>query len=374
MSIVRSFFLNILAVLLLGLPVSAHAVDSLWPPQDTIQSRLIDREQMYQCSHRPPDGYTGHLLLDSKYDQDDASKSSLTKISPATMQIRDYITSYHSGLLKIIGYYEKARTKSDVNQSLACLDEWLDTWAHSDALLSREVTSTGRAARKWSLAAISSGILKVQALSNELYTPSSISMKWISKLTNQVIEDYTPRQNLTYAWFNNHDYWAAWAVASSGMLLQRDDYLGWANKTLRLAIKQLEPSHNGRYLHFPLESARGRLATDYTHYALVPLSFLVQGMSVNRMPLTEVEKMRFSQYADFAVHAYLYPDSLAELDSGQVQPAAHKLIWILPFLQQQADNLMVRQLYIKKREEIGYFNQMGGNLRSLYSEQNWLGD
>lgn len=358
-------------VLMLGLvmtSVSVNATTSLWPPRETTQSVLVADYRSLVCPKTPPAAYTGHLQVDSKYDQSDASKTTLTQLSESTQRIRDRLTRYQAGLQQAIKYFERAENGMEVNYALACLTQWLDAWAEPAALLSRDVSGTGRAVRKWSLAALSSGLLKVRALSNEGYQLSEPQQAWLQQLADRVIEDYSPRQTLSFDWFNNHDYWAAWAVASTGMLLGKDEYLSWADRTLRLAFQQMTSSQAGDYAYLPLETARGQLAVDYTHYALVPLVLLTEAVQLNGRPLSEDERRKLEKLVNFAVHGVLQPDAVPELEPQQSRPPAHKMVWLLPFLKQQPTHELARELYDQVAKDIGHYGQIGGNIRFFYPE------
>lgn len=360
---------KIVLILVLALTsANVSATNSSWQPRETRQSVLIADYHSLVCPKTPPAAYTGHLQLDSKYDQSDESKSTLTELSEDTKRIRDRVTRYHGGLQQAIKYFERAESATEVNYALACLDQWLDAWAEPAALLSRDVSGTGRAARKWALAALSSGLLKVRALSNEGYQLSELQQRWLQQLADMVIEEYSPRQTLAFEWFNNHDYWAAWAVASTGMLLGNEEYLEWANKTLGLAFQQMESGQAGDYVHLPLETARGPLAVDYTHYALVPLVLLTEAMQLNGYPLTENEHYKLGELANFAVRGVLQPDSLPELESPQARPPTHKMVWLLPFLKLQSGHTLARELYDQVAKDIGHYGQVGGNIRFFYPE------
>ena len=62
------------ALLLLASPLSTHAAQSIWANQSTAAARLVTDYRSEHCPKKPPAAYTGHLQLDSKYDQNDASK------------------------------------------------------------------------------------------------------------------------------------------------------------------------------------------------------------------------------------------------------------------------------------------------------------
>ncbi len=346
----------------------AFAAESIWPTRETEQSALIDNYTDLSCPESPPEAYTGHLQLDSKYDQSDASKSTLTALSEETADIKDQINGYFKGLAKIVGYFEKADTAKEANLSLACLDLWLKSWADEDALLSTDTSGNGKAARKWALAAISSTLLKIDALSDGKYERSSSIDSWLENLAEAVMADYGPRQTLDYKWFNNHDYWAAWAVSSTGQLLDQDSYLEWADVTLHLAIEQMVETDDGKYMHLPMETARGSRALDYTHYALVPLVLLVEAAEANRLSFSSEDETRLAGLADFAIQGVIDPSKLKQLSEEQETVGTHKMVWLLPFLKQQPRHVLARKLYRKRGDELGYYSQIGGDIRVFYPD------
>ncbi|MFN3579179.1 MAG: alginate lyase family protein [Pseudomonas sp.] len=352
---------------LMSFAPAAVATESIWPARETRQSAMISDYRAMTCMQMPSAAYTGHLQLDSKYDQSDATKTTLTELNRETKKIRDQLTRYQRGLLDAVRDFERADNPVEVNLALACLSDWLDAWGQGEALLSTDVSSTGRAVRKWSLAAISSGLLKVQALSNGQYRLSEVQEKWLQQLAEAVMNDYGPRQTLDFDWFNNHDYWAAWAVSATGMLLDKEDYLTWSGKTFRLALQQMQPGA-GDYHYLPLEMARDNLAIDYTHYALVPLALLAEAEELNGTKLTSDEWARLGQLANLAGLGVLRERSVTELTSRQDKVPSHKMIWLLPFLALQPEHALALELYQKVKSDIGHYGQVGGNLRPFYPE------
>lgn len=339
---------------------------TIWPARVTSQSVMIGDYQGFNCLKAPPPAYTGPLQIDSKYDQGDQTKSSLKRLSRDSEQIRNKLMEYHRGLQETVTRFERAKNAEEVNYSLACLDQWLNAWANPGALLSTDASSTGKAVRKWSLAAIASGLLKVRALSDNRYELSAGQRKWLEALAGAVIADYGSRQTLDFAWFNNHDYWSAWAVSGTGMLLGRDDYLQWADTTLHLALRQITPGMAGDYAQLPQETARGSLAVEYTHYALVPLVLLVESAEVNGRPLNTAERQQLAQLANFAVIGVLNPEQLPELVRQQERPGGHKMSWLLPFLKQQPDHQRALSLLREQGDDVGSYSQIGGDIRFFY--------
>lgn len=354
-------------VMFLALP--ADAATSIWPPRMTTQSEyLLATYQWPACPQSPPAPYTGSLQLDSKYEQSDASRSTRRQVSATTEQVRSQINDYQQGLLTLLQQFERSTDARRTATVMVCLNDWLDRWARAGALLSDDSSSTGRAVRKWFLAAVSTGLLKVQAISNNEYQPSAVQQRWLIQLADQVMADYGPRQRLDYAWFNNHDYWAAWAVSATGMLLDQDAYLVWGDATLRLALQQAVDGQRRGTAYFPLEVGRGALAADYMHYALVPLVLLAETAEANNRPLTADEWQRLDQLASFAIQAVARPDNLPELVTRQAAVGAHKQIWLLPFLSLRPRHQEAVRYYQQTGDGLGYYGQLGGDLRLFYGE------
>jgi poly(beta-D-mannuronate) lyase len=361
---------RIAAALLLSLPLSANAVQSIWANQMTPAAQLVADYHSVECPKKPPAAYTGHLQLDSKYDQSDASKTTLVqKQSKDTDKIRKQVQQYIGGLVKAGQVFQRSKKASEANTALACLDQWLDAWASKSALLSDDTSKTGVAARKWALAAIASTLLKVQALSDQRYQLSAVQTRWLGQLSRKVMDEYEPRRYDAGIYFNNHDYWAAWAVAATGMLLNDDKALAWADIALRRAFTQITPG-KGDYAYLPLEVARGRLAADYSQYALVPLMLLVEAAEANNRPLTADEREKLGRLANFAARAVLEPNTLPELSVRQADVGEHKMIWLLPFLSRYPDHAWGKRLYEEYGDAINNYSQVGGDLKPLYPQLN----
>ncbi|UUY09062.1 polysaccharide lyase [Pseudomonas sp. J452] len=353
---------------LTALAVGSAQAQSIWPPQPSALSAEVGDYHAASCPKPVLKPYTGPLLIDSKYDQSDASKSTLSgKQSKQSKELHAHLTAFNQRLAQFADYYLAASKPQQATVALACLDQWLQAWAVAGALQSRETNKTGIAARKWSLAAIASTLLKTQALSGGQPQLSQEQEQWLARLAELVIEDYSPRQQPGFAYFNNHDYWAAWAVAATGMLLERPAYIAWGERNFRLALAQITPSTQGDYAYLPNELARGRLAANYTHYALVPLVLLAESSQRNGPGLSAADAVKLQQLANFAVRSVLDAEALSELQ-GKEQEAvpAHKMTWLLPFLSRYPQHALARQLYQDEDGAVDAYGQLGGRLKPLY--------
>jgi len=326
-------------------------------------SFALDAYQNETCPYRAPAPYTGNLMLDSRYDE-----STSAAAAADDGRIKQYIDSYQMYLARFADYYMNDPSSDIGITALACLDQWTQLWAAADALTTTEATDTGVAVRKWALASVASTLWKANRLSGNQFLIEDTQARWLTRLADIVIAEHTPRLDPGYPYFNNHDYWAAWAVTVTGQLLNRPDYLDWSEQVLQRALTQITPSElNARLAVLPNELARGALAARYTHYALIPL-FLLYDAQVNYgRRYSEENRNRLQQLATFAAATILRPDYVAPLFSTQQQAVPdYYLVWLYPFLHQFPNHPYAKQLLQQKAGSIDGYSQVGGRIAPLY--------
>ncbi|TFF39349.1 polysaccharide lyase [Pseudomonas sp. RIT623] len=353
-------------LLMASLLSQAQAAQSIWPPRATAQAAMIDDYRSLTCNQQPPAPYTGSLRLQSKYDQRDVSKSTLRASPDADSErIAKQVKQFIGGLIYAGKRFQRAKKPQEANRALACQDQWLEHWAQADALLDPDASASGMAARKWALAAMAGAVLLTQAAADGKRPLSPAQQRWFTRLGERVIDEYDPRRHSTTVYFNNHDYWAAWAVAAAGMLVGRDDFIQWADGNLRRGLAQAV--RHDDYAYLPLEVARGKLAANYSQYALVPLVLLSESARANGLAWSEADQRTLDQLASFAARSVLAPDTLAELKGrDQADVAPYKLAWLIPFLARQPQHRLARQLYDSEQGEVDNYSQVGGPLKPAY--------
>ncbi|MDZ3992796.1 polysaccharide lyase [Pseudomonas sp. Teo4] len=347
---------------------AAQAAQSIWPAHATPQAAMIADYHTLACSKEPPPPYTGSLQLQSKYDQRDASKSTLRSSPDADSErIGKQVKQFVGGLIYASKRFQRAKKPQDANMALACQDQWLQHWAQAGALLNPDASSTGMAARKWALAAMAGAVLLTQSASDGKLLLNDTQKAWFTRLGELVMREYDPRRDAPGVYFNNHDYWAAWAVAATGMLVGRDDFIRWADGNLRRGLAQAVRSSDGSYAYLPLEVARAKLAASYSQYALVPLVLLAESARANGLPWSDGDQQTLDLLANFAARSVLDPDALPELKGQSQQDVApYKLAWLIPFLQRNPGHVLARKLYDSEDGEVDNYSQLGGPLKPFY--------
>ncbi|MCY1275079.1 Alginate lyase [compost metagenome] len=346
----------------------AGAIQSIWQTPAASATPAAGDYRGLRCPKEIPPPITQALLVDSKYDQSDPTRSTLGQApSRDSERIHRGAGEYAKMLSLFVDYYAKAGEARQAEMALACMDQWLTAWAQAGALESRETTKTGSAVRKWTLVAISSSILRMQALSAGRLQLDERQRAWLDRLAAIVVDEYEPRLAPSFAYFNNHDYWAAWSLGSTGMVLGKQSDIDWSEKVFRRAMQQITPSASGDYAYLPNELARGRLAANYTHYALVPLVLVAETLRANGGKVSAEDDRKLGLLANFAARSALDPAGLPEL-KGQRQEAvpAYKMAWLIPFLGHDPKHPLARRLYDHERGEVDGYRQIGGRIKPFY--------
>src|SRR3990167_2838339 len=221
-----------------------------------------------------PAPYTGALMLPSKYAGSDAARDKLsTDAYGQYLQLTADLHSLETGVSKFVSRY----LKKGIPAYAECALDWLSTWAEADALLSQEYSHTGKSARKWALATVSSAYLRLKFSRSQPLVGHAEQVRkvelWLGKLADQVVLDWD-EQPLNKR--NNHQYWAAWAVMSSAVALDRQDLFAWSVAQYRHGMQEVDGEG-----YLPLELSRQTRALAYHNYSLGPLLMIAAFAQAN---------------------------------------------------------------------------------------------
>lgn len=320
----------IIATLVCWPGFSACADDApLRAPAGYYQPAQQKNTSHFNCPPSPPP-FTGKLEFLSKYDGDGPSKDTINKVAEqrykqATASIRDY----EKGLVKLADTIVK---KGKSEAPLQCMVIWYKTWIAAGALQDTHANSIGKAVRKWALAAASSAWLRVKLAEPASYKQMSPDDKatienWLKSLALQVQQDYSHR-GADKA--NNHDYWAAWAVMATAVVINDKALFAWSADVYQLAMSQIDAEG-----YLPNELARQSRALGYHNFALQPLVMLHVFLAANHHPAAEFRKREFLQLAEHVLQGISNP-ALFALKTGHQQitdnlPSSNAMAWIEPF-------------------------------------------
>ncbi|UTF59860.1 alginate lyase family protein [Gilvimarinus sp. DA14] len=318
------------------------------------------------CPKDIAEPYTGALQIESKYVQTDKSKSTLKEgIGADSKAVKEQIQSYGKQVVAFSDYMIRANGEAQ-KAAQSCLEQALTDWAEAGALLSGDVSKTGMAMRKWTLASIAMAVYKLQALNIGDFSLTERQRAWLDKLADKVVDDYKERLSPDFRYFNNHDYWAAWAVVANALATGNTAHINYAYAVLDRAAAQLEVDKQRNVGWLPNEVGRGKLAMNYMHYALSPLVMLNNyaekfSLASNKSEKAVILMVNFiSGFAD-------NPGAFSDIVSGPQEPVpAYKAAWLIPYLHRYPKDKAAMQLYDRYDQDVDGYSQLGGLLEPLY--------
>lgn len=328
----------------------------------------VHNETQALACPEPAVPYTGPLQFNSKYEGSGKSRDTLNKAAnqrylDATENIRAYEKQVES-------------LSDDILQAkpgaYRCLMHHLNSWAQAGALQDRDANGTGKAVRKWALAAIASAYLKARLAPllnlDTAQTDASLQVQyaaidtWIGALAAQVIEDYRDRPDSKA---NNHDYWAGWAVMASGVAVNNPQYVHWARNKLTQGLAHIDQDG-----YLPNEMKRKTRALSYHNFAIKPLVMMAVFAQANGQGLSDHEQRQLALLVNNILLGIRNPAAFVErTGAGQEMDGLethHALAWLeayhtlaLPF------NVQV-QAYLNELRPMRS-TRLGGNLTYLFS-------
>lgn len=286
------------------------------------------KDKPFTCPS-PSIPFTASLNFESKYGNDNNGKDDIDPVSQqkyqnATKPIRDYEK-------QLVEFSEIILQSSKPEPAMRCMVSWYKQWAKANALTDTEANSIGRAVRKWALASASSAWLRVKLIPNSPMKSIPVSdvriiERWLRSLAFQVALDYSHRSSDK---MNNHDYWAAWAVMATAVIVNDSDLFKWSASVYQSAMSQINADG-----YLPNELARDSRALSYHSYAMQPLSMLHVFLVANNHPAAKIANDRFALLVMRILSGIQNP-GLFESKTGHKQVLDSdlntSLAWIEPF-------------------------------------------
>ncbi|UTF61110.1 alginate lyase family protein [Gilvimarinus sp. DA14] len=322
----------------------------------------------YRCDQSLIPAYKGDLVIDSKYDQSDSSKSSVTSSYDSdSAQKAEHIRALMSFIAQQSHsaiYQTSASTRARAAQ---CISDNLNLWAAADSLLGVKTSPTGVAQRKWFLAAIASVLMQLDSRYTDFYLDSRIN-NWLDDLAYQVVDDYNYRLEAESDRINNHDYWAAWSVAARALLSDDTRLLQWSEDVFDFAMSQIVLHKSTGLGYLPRELDRGSLAANYHNYAMVPLMYLADALVLNGKDITPYRD-QLGALASLTTRFVVDTNSLdSYIGAKQKSVSPGKSVWILPYAVLFGIDENVNSI-LKANKLTTEYSQMGGDLWSFYQSR-----
>jgi poly(beta-D-mannuronate) lyase len=314
-------------LLFIGLLPTAGMAAQLLPPAGYYLAATLKKGEAAKCPAvaKP---YVGDLNVPSKYEGSGSARDQLNPEANARYQKQaDEIKVLEKTVNKQVAAYLRLGRPGHVD----CALEWLGQWANAQALLSQQYSHSGKSLRKWALGSIASAYLRLkysrsQPLSGREAETRPIE-EWLARLGDQVVRDWRdqPLERL-----NNHQYWAAWAVMASAVVVDRRDFFDWAVSQLRIGISQVNDQG-----YLPNELRRETRALAYHNYSMGPLLMLMAFAQANGIDLREENRNAIQRLA-MRVEQGIQDPQLFEDKTGFAQELEDlqengKFAWLEPY-------------------------------------------
>ncbi|MAL99267.1 MAG: hypothetical protein CL583_12565 [Alteromonadaceae bacterium] len=322
-----------------------------------------------RCPVTPIPAYTGDLNIQSGYDPEDPTRSTrIDDPDSRSKAINDYLIRFSDGLGRFADYYASRQTDAKAGSlAIQCTHEWLASWAREHALTTTDASPTGVALRVWTLSAVATAVLKMEHYAGADWALTAAEKTWIAKLGEIVRADYADRIRLKPERINNHDYWAAWAVAASAIVTEQEQALSWSYTVFRFAMSQTVNDDITYTAYLPNELGRGALGAHYTQFALTPLVMLADHLPDHGYVIDYRDTVQLKKLAEFAAIIVLTPEAVFHIqDDAQRIPSPASFTWLYPFNALYADVVSTQELLEIVRPYTGVNYRLGGDLRPLY--------
>lgn len=312
------------------------------------------RARNYRCPS-PPSPYTGALVFRSKYEGSGRSRDTLNSDAQRAYQLATApVQALERGLSELSDRF----VQGDGNAAI-CGVAWLRHWARANALMG-EANMTGKAVRKWALAAIAFNLLKIQH-AHGLNPADLIEVRaWLAELAGAVINDYAdiPPEKI-----NNHYYWAAAAVGATAIAIQDRGLLDWSIQAYRASVRDIDAEGL-----LPRELARKSRAFSYHVFALQPLMMLAEIGRVNGIDLYAEDGCAICRLATRVTNSINDPAYFeARTGTPQVMEEGadgRALIWVEILSRACPDDARLKALHTRYQPFSG--RRLGGNLTDVY--------
>ncbi|WP_252273202.1 mannuronate-specific alginate lyase [Pseudomonas subflava] len=312
----------------------------------------------------PPPPYTGELDFPSKYQGSDSSRDTLNVAAERRyLKLTGDMREMEKGVNRMVGRYFKYGRPQEVD----CAMTWLESWADAGALLSKDYNHTGMSVRKWTLGSLAGAYLRLKFSTSrplDAHTEQSAKVeRWFGQMADMVVADWNayPKERS-----NNHNYWAAWSVMASAVILDRRDLFDWSVGQYRHGVDQI--TRDG---YLPRELVRETRALSYHNYSIAPLMMVSAFAKANGLDLRGEDDGALLRLAR-NVEAGLQNPKIFQEKTGYEQKAvdlqqSSRFAWLEPYcaLYQCSPST---EAWRRSIEPLSTY-RLGGDLTQLFSGQ-----
>ena len=265
---------QVCVLLLLWVAVAAGAAraDTLRSPWDDVHIPLTDAP--YDCPAPPP--LSKSLEVQGYYSDEHHSV-----VDPAREAAERKATEAPTHLGQWSTQAADAYLTRGSRAAAQCVYALLDAAAQAKAWTDAMPTSQGSYEQKWLLAGVSVAYLKVRTTGVGTPEQEKVIKRWLRDVAGRVVDYVDGRKAKpdSDAW-NNHRYWAGYAVAAAGVAINDGADFQFGVDAFKAGADQIQPDGA-----LPHELARAARALHYHLYALGPLVMMAELAEANGIDL-----------------------------------------------------------------------------------------
>lgn len=308
-----------------------------------------------QACPAPPAPYDGPLEFVSKYEGSDQARDQLNREAEGRYKLAtSAIQAFEAGLSDLSDRHVEGQP-----EAATCALQWMRSWAAADALTG-QANMTGKAVRKWALAATAFSLLKVRDAPDLPPQDLKLVNQWLEHVAALVIGEH---QHIPAHKLNNHYYWAAAAVGATGIAIDDRGLFNWAMSAYRRSVRDIDAEGV-----LPRELARRSRALSYHLYALQPLVMLAEMGRVNGIDLYAEDDCALCRLVDRVSKGLADPAYFEQLTGARQQldsaGSSHAMVWLPLLAQACPDDARLRTLVA--RYQPFRARRLGGNLTEIF--------
>lgn len=333
---------------------------SLVPPPGFTAAVVQSDKDLHDC---PSDAqpFTAPMDFPSRYEGSDKARDDVNEKSEKKYKrLIAPITALEKGLSRQVDDYLRAGQ----HESLQCAMQLLRAWSSADALMGEAITHTGKSMRKWAMASVAAAYLRLKFSSSQPLAADPALQdeveRWLERMATRVVQEWRdqPLEKV-----NNHEYWAAWAVAAAAVAVNRRDLFEWSLQQFELATTQIDAQG-----YLPNELRRDTRALMYHNYSLQPLTMIAAFAEANGVELSPAQRSALARLVDRVLDGVADPRPFEDR-TGKKQVVKElaersKFAWLEPYCWTLDCGDAARARLAELRPVKSY--RLGGNLTEIF--------
>jgi len=341
----------------------AGAAD-LVPPQGYTRAAAANTKPraQFDCPSMPAP-FLGPLDFPSKYAAGDVAHATIDRVAEARYKaLTDSLSELEKGITHSVDKYASTADPA----ALSCAVTWYAGWASVQALLGDARTHTGRAARKWTLSALSGAYLRLKFSASkplDNYPSEARGIEtWLLQLAERVVQEWPLSDPIRQ--INNHYYWAAWSVMATAVITDRRDLFDWSVRMVRIFERQVDSAG-----YLPNELARKSRALQYNNYALTPVAMIAAFAKANGLALADEQGGALKRAARRVLQGVEDPRVFQRITATSqnlegLKPYDKQLAWLEPYCW----TVKCEPAVAKKVSELRPFKnrRLGGDMSAVF--------